>query len=73
MPQKEERVLAHIFVCFLAYVLWKTLGHLPELRRDRYTYVTYRLPLTKRPVPVHSISDGLSHSPFRMTPISSRL
>lgn len=24
--QKEERVLAHIFVCFLAYVLWKTLG-----------------------------------------------
>ncbi len=26
--QKEERVLAHIFVCFLAYVLWKTLGRL---------------------------------------------
>lgn len=26
--QKEERVLAHILVCFLAYVLWKTLGHL---------------------------------------------
>ena len=25
---KEERVLAHIFVCFLAYVLWKTLGQL---------------------------------------------
>ncbi len=24
--QKEERVLAHIFVCFLAYVLWKTLA-----------------------------------------------
>lgn len=24
--QKEERVLAHIFVCFLAYVLWKMLG-----------------------------------------------
>jgi transposase len=24
--QKEERVLAHILVCFLAYVLWKTLG-----------------------------------------------
>ena len=23
--QKEERVLAHILVCFLAYVLWKTL------------------------------------------------
>lgn len=23
--QKTERVLAHIFVCFLAYVLWKTL------------------------------------------------
>ncbi len=23
---KEERVLAHILVCFLAYVLWKTLG-----------------------------------------------
>jgi len=22
--QKEERVLAHILVCFLAYVLWKT-------------------------------------------------
>jgi transposase len=26
--QKEERVLAHIFVSFLAYVLWKTLGQL---------------------------------------------
>jgi len=25
---KEERVLAHIFVCFLAYVLWKMLGQL---------------------------------------------
>ena len=24
--QKEERVWAHILVCFLAYVLWKTLG-----------------------------------------------
>jgi transposase len=24
--QKEGRVLAHILVCFLAYVLWKTLG-----------------------------------------------
>jgi hypothetical protein len=23
--QKSERVQAHIFVCFLAYVLWKTL------------------------------------------------
>ena len=26
--QKEERVGAHIMVCFLAYVLWKTLGRL---------------------------------------------
>lgn len=26
--QKEERVLAHIFVCFVAYVLWKTLGQI---------------------------------------------
>ena len=26
--QKEERVRAHIFVCFLSYVLWKTLGQL---------------------------------------------
>jgi hypothetical protein len=26
--QKEERVLAHILVCFLAYVLWKFLGQL---------------------------------------------
>jgi hypothetical protein len=24
--QKESRVQAHILVCFLAYVLWKTLG-----------------------------------------------
>jgi transposase len=24
--QKTERVQAHIFVCFLAYVMWKTLG-----------------------------------------------
>jgi transposase len=28
--QKEDRVLAHIFVCFLAYVLWKALGQLCE-------------------------------------------
>lgn len=26
--QKEERTKAHILVCFLAYVLWKTLGKL---------------------------------------------
>jgi transposase len=26
--QKENRVLAHILVCFLAYVLWKLLGQL---------------------------------------------
>jgi len=26
--QKEDRVLAHILVCFLAYVLWKMLGQL---------------------------------------------
>ena len=26
--QKQDRVLAHIFVCFLAYVLWKTLGQM---------------------------------------------
>ncbi|MCA9081761.1 MAG: hypothetical protein KDA58_14460 [Planctomycetaceae bacterium] len=26
--QKQDRVLAHIFVCFLAYVLWKTLGQI---------------------------------------------
>ena len=26
--QTEERVQAHILVCFLAYVLWKTLGRL---------------------------------------------
>jgi len=26
--QKEERVLAHILVCFLAYVLWKTMAGL---------------------------------------------
>jgi hypothetical protein len=26
--QKEERVQAHILVCFLGYVLWKTLGEL---------------------------------------------
>ena len=25
---KEDRVRAHIFVCFLSYVLWKTLGQL---------------------------------------------
>ena len=24
--EKEERVRAHIFVCFLSFVLWKTLG-----------------------------------------------
>jgi len=29
--QKEDRVLAHILVCFLAYVLWKSLSQ----RRQR--------------------------------------
>ncbi len=28
--QKQDRVLAHILVCFLAYVLWKTLARLCE-------------------------------------------
>ena len=28
--QKQDRVLAHILVCFLAYVLWKTLSGLCE-------------------------------------------
>ena len=28
--QKEDRVLAHILVCFLAYVLWKTLHQLAK-------------------------------------------
>lgn len=28
--QKENRVLAHIFVCFLAYVLWKTLSQMTQ-------------------------------------------
>ena len=28
--QKEDRMLAHILVCFLAYVLWKTLAALCE-------------------------------------------
>jgi transposase len=31
--QKEDRVLAHILVCFLAYVLWKTLAQ--WMRRSR--------------------------------------
>jgi hypothetical protein len=26
--QREDRVLAHILVCFLAYVLWKTLAQM---------------------------------------------
>ena len=26
--QKEDRVLAYMFVCFIAYVLWKLLGQL---------------------------------------------
>ena len=28
--QREDRVRAHVLVCFLAYVLWKTLGRLCE-------------------------------------------
>jgi transposase len=28
--QREDRVLAHILVCFLAYVLWKTLSQLVQ-------------------------------------------
>jgi transposase len=30
--QKEDRVLAHILVCFLAYVLWKTLHQMTMFR-----------------------------------------
>ncbi len=30
--QKEERVQAHILVCFLAYVLWKMLGQMCQRR-----------------------------------------
>jgi transposase len=46
--QKEDRVLAHILVCFLAYVLWKTLaqrcqraglGHEPRRVLDELTKV----------------------------------
>jgi transposase len=29
--QKKERVQAHVLVCFLAYVLWKTLGQMCKL------------------------------------------
>jgi transposase len=29
--KKEERVGAHILVCFIAYVLWKTLGQMCKL------------------------------------------
>ena len=28
--QREDRVLAHILVCFLAYVLWKTLSQMVQ-------------------------------------------
>ncbi len=28
--QKQDRVLAHILVCFLAYVLWKTLHQMAK-------------------------------------------
>jgi transposase len=28
--QREDRVLAHILVCFLAYVLWKALGQMVQ-------------------------------------------
>ncbi|MBI4332983.1 MAG: hypothetical protein HY673_17085 [Chloroflexi bacterium] len=28
--QKEERVKAHILVCFLAYVLWKLIGQMAK-------------------------------------------
>ena len=31
--QNEDRVLAHILVCFLAYVLWKTLHQMVQGRR----------------------------------------
>ena len=33
--QKKERVQAHVLVCFLAYVLWKTLGSDVQVRRAR--------------------------------------
>ena len=29
--QREERVKAHILVCFLAYVLWKMLGQMCKI------------------------------------------
>ena len=61
--QKEKRVQAHILVCFLAYVLWKTLGQLckaaglgdeprrvlDELRQIRVVDVVLR---TKSGIPI---------------------
>lgn len=32
---KQNRVQAHIFVCFLAYAMWKTLEQVAEARRPR--------------------------------------
>jgi hypothetical protein len=43
--QKDERVRAHILVCFLAYVLWKTPGRLCRQAglRDEPTKVFHEL------------------------------
>lgn len=36
--QKKDRVLARIFVCFLAYVLWKTLQQMSKAGLERVPF-----------------------------------
>jgi hypothetical protein len=76
--QREDRVQAHIFVCFLAYVLWKTLeqwqqraglGHSPrtileELRRIQSTDVV---------LPTHDGRDLRLRCVVRPDPAQARL
>jgi hypothetical protein len=76
--QREDRVQAHIFVCFLAYVLWKTLeqwqqraglGHSPrtileELRRIQSTDVV---------LPTHDGRDLCLRCVVRPDPAQARL
>ena len=76
--QREDRVQAHIFVCFLAYVLWKTLeqwqqraglGHSPrtileELRRVQSTDVV---------LPTHDGRDLRLRCVVRADPAQARL
>ncbi len=79
--QKEEHVLAHIFVCFVAYVLWKNPGRSAQRRGSatnpaeslpnspisaQWTWCCQPVP-ARDPKPLHFKTDGPPADPSRKT------